>query len=265
MRRAVLAARARAVLTSRWAARAGAVLFVVSVPVALIGTNVRLLFGAQGLYDFAVNRYADPAVTRVERSEMRRAMRELRSYLFGPDEYLRIEVVDLTGERVPLFNPREVLHMRDVQRLIQAIFRAQEAALVVALGYTALRVLLAGREGARGVARLLWLGTVGFNLVAVGFGITAALGFDTLFTRFHELSFRNDLWILDPDRDRLVQIFPFAFWQLAAGLLIGLTLAESVLLGVAARLYLARTDRHPAAGTPKPEGTPTTPADEVVA
>jgi integral membrane protein (TIGR01906 family) len=101
--------------------------------------------------------------------------------------------------------------------------------------------------------------------VAVGFGITAALGFDTLFTRFHELSFRNDLWILDPDRDRLVQIFPFAFWQLAAGLLIGLTLAESVLLGVAARLYLARTDRHPAAGTPKPEGTPTTPADEVVA
>jgi integral membrane protein (TIGR01906 family) len=260
-----LGERVRAVLTSRWIAWAGAALFVVSVPVALIGTNVRLLFGEQRLYNFAVNRYADPAITRVERPEMRRAMSELRSYLFGPDELLRIDVTDISGEVGPLFNPREVLHMRDVRHLIQGIFRAQEAALVVALGYPALRVLSTGRAGARGVARLLWLGTAGFNLAAIAFGITAALGFDRLFTRFHELSFSNDMWMLDPDRDRLVQVFPFEFWQLSAGLLIGLTLAESVLLGVAARLYLARAGPEPEPRAVEAAEADVTPADEVVA
>ena len=259
-----LGERLRSVLTSRWVAWAGAALFVVSIPVALIGTNVRLLFGEQRLYTFAVNRYADPAITRVERPEMRRAMGELRAYLFGPEEFLRINVTDTSGEAGPLFSPREVLHMRDVRHLIQGMFRAQEAALVVALGYPALRVLLDGRSGVRGVARLVWLGTAGFNLAAIAFGATAALGFDRLFTRFHELSFSNDMWILDPDRDRLVQVFPFEFWQLSAGLLIGLTLAESVLLGVVARLYLARASRTDAIEEPGADDA-AAPADEVVA
>lgn len=259
-----LSERARAALTSRWVAWAGAALFVASIPVALVGTNLRLLFGEERLYTFAVNRYADPSITRVERPEMRQAMGELRDYLFGPEELLRINVTDTSGEVGPLFNPREVLHMRDVKHLVQGIFRAQEAALVVFLGYPALRILLQGRAGARGVARLVWLGTVGFNLAAIAFGATAALGFDQLFTRFHELSFSNDMWILDPSRDRLVQVFPFEFWQLSAGLLISLTLVESVLLGVAARLYLARADRA-AATQPAAGGTTAAPADEVVA
>jgi integral membrane protein (TIGR01906 family) len=224
-------------------ARAGAALFVVSIPVALVGTNVRLLFGEQRLYTFAVNRYADPAITRVARPEMHRAMRELRAYLFGPDEYLRIEVTDTTGARGPLFSPREVLHMRDVRALIQGIFRAQEAALVIVIAYPLARIALDRRRGARGTARLVWLSTAGFNLLAVAFAASALLGFDRLFTRFHELSFSNDAWMLDPERDRLVQIFPFEFWQLAAGLLIGLILAESVLLAVGARLYMAWADR----------------------
>lgn len=225
---------------ARWVARVGAALFVVSIPLALVGTNVRYLFGEQRLYTFAVNRYDVPAVTGIPRPELLRATRELRTYLFGPDEYLRIEVTDAAGRTGPLFNPREVLHMRDVRRLVQGIFRVQEAALVVALGYPALRVLLDRRDGPRAVAQLTWLTALGFNLFAVAFAVTAVLGFDRLFTQFHLLSFSNDLWQLDPARDRLVQLFPFQFWQIAAGLLIGLTLAETVLLGVAARWYLSR-------------------------
>lgn len=236
-------ARLRAVVTSRWVAWTGAALFVVSIPVVLVGSNVRLLFGERRLYTFAVNRYADPALTGVPRTEMHRAMDELRAYLFGPDAYVRIEVTDTGGETGPLFNPREILHMRDVKQLIQGIFRAQEAALVVALAYPAARIALERRAGVKGIARLVWLSTAGFNLLAIVFGVSAALGFDRLFTRFHELSFRNDLWILDPERDRLVQVFPFEFWQLAAGLFIILTLAESVLLSAGAQLYLARIAR----------------------
>jgi integral membrane protein (TIGR01906 family) len=241
-------ARLRRIVTSRWLRRAGAAVFVVSVPLALVGSNVRLLFGEQRLYTFAVNRYADPAITGVTRPEMLRATRQLREYLLGPDQYLRIDVTDTAGQRGPLFNPREVLHMRDVKRLVQGIFHAQQAALVVAIGYPAARMALQGRQGAQAVARITWLTTAVFNLAAVAFAVSAVLGFDRIFTRFHQLSFSNDLWMLDPERDRLVQLFPFEFWQIASGLLIGLTLAESLLLSLGARLYLARSERGMARG-----------------
>lgn len=227
----------------RWLARAGAALFVISVPLALIGSNVRYLFGEQRLYTFAVNRYDVPAVTGIPKPELIRATHELRRYLFGPDEYLRIEVTDSGGQVGPLFNPREVLHMRDVRALVQGIFRVQEVAIVVALGYPALRIMLDRRRGAYAIASLTWLTALGFNLAAIAFGVTAALGFDRLFTRFHTLSFSNDLWLLDPARDHLVQLFPFAFWQLSAGLLIGMTLLESALLALGAWWYLRRNPR----------------------
>lgn len=225
---------------ARWLVRAGAVLFVVSLPVALVGSNVRYLFGEQRLYTFAVNRYDAPAVTGIPKPELLRATRELRAYLFGPDENLHIEVTDTAGTTGPLFSPRETLHMRDVRALVQGIFRAQEVALVVVIGYPLLRIALDRRRGLRDVAGLTWLTALGFNLIGAAFAVTAVLGFDRLFTEFHLLSFSNDAWQLDPARDHLGQLFPFEFWQIATGLLVGMTLLETAALAIAARLYLRR-------------------------
>jgi uncharacterized membrane protein len=36
-----------------------------------------------------------------------------------------------------------------------------------------------------------------------------------LWTRFHQIAFRNDLWQLDPDRDYLIMLFPEPFWYTA--------------------------------------------------
>lgn len=234
----------------RWVNRAGATLFVLSIPIVLIGANVRYLFGEQRLYTFAVDRYDVPAVTGIPRPELLRATRELRDYLFGPDEYLRIQVTDAQGRSGPLFNPREVLHMRDVRALVQGIFRVQEAALVIALGYPALRIVLDRRNGARAVVGLTWRTSLAFILAGIAFGVSAALGFERLFTQFHLLSFSNDLWLLDPRRDRLVQLFPLEFWQIATGLLVGLILAQAALLVLLGR-WLERTLGHGA-----PSGVP---------
>jgi integral membrane protein (TIGR01906 family) len=262
-RLAAAGGRLQALVTSRWVAGAGAALFVLSIPVALVGTNVRYLFGEGRLYTYAIDHYDAPTVTGIPRPELVRATREIRAYLFGPDEYLRIEVTDDAGRTGPLLGPREVLHMADVRRLVQGIFRAQEAALVVVFGYPLLRIALDRRHGPRAVARLAWRTALGFNLVALAFCAGVLVGFDQLFTRFHELSFSNDLWQLDPRRDHLVQMFPLGFWQLAAGLLVGMTLVESALIAVAARLYLARAHAPAAGGTAAAAGTSnaaTTPA-----
>lgn len=227
----------------RWAWAAGAALFVLAIPVVLVGTNVRLLFGAQRMYDLPIDRYGVPAVTGIPKGELLRATRELRAYLFNDEELLDIRVTDARGQTVPLYSAREVLHMRDVKDLIHGVVRARDVALLVALGYVALRLVVERRDGLRALARLTWLGTLGFMLAGAAFGLAAAADFDRLFTRVHLLSFRNDLWQLDPRRDHLIQMFPFEFWVAATTLLIAITLAEAAVLAGLSRWYLWRAER----------------------
>jgi integral membrane protein (TIGR01906 family) len=131
--------------------------------------------------------------------------------------------------------------MRDVKSLMRAVYRVNEVSLVVVMGYVTFAVLWTGERSVRGLATLALVGLSG-GLVAIGVvAIFALAGFDQAWTTFHELAFRNDLWRLDPDTDRLIQMFPEPFWQEAtylAGALIG---AQSVLVAVAAGGYLLRT------------------------
>src|SRR5262245_30366333 len=113
----------------RWVGRVGAVLFAVALPVALVGTNVRVLFTAKPLYTFAVEQYNVPAVTGIPRQEIDRAMNEIRDYFRNDQRLLRITVTDDQGHTNPLFTPREVIHMRDVKHLVRGIFTLQTVTL----------------------------------------------------------------------------------------------------------------------------------------
>jgi integral membrane protein (TIGR01906 family) len=46
-------------------------------------------------------------------------------------------------------------------------------------------------------------------------GVLSLLDFDALWTRFHQIAFRNDLWLLDPRTDYLIMLFPEPFWLAA--------------------------------------------------
>ena len=56
--------------------------------------------------------------------------------------------------------------------------------------------------------------------------------FGELFLRFHELSFSNDLWQLDPSRDYLLILFPEGFWLDVTLRIAALTGAEAAVLGL---------------------------------
>jgi len=43
-------------------------------------------------------------------------------------------------------------------------------------------------------------------------GVLSLMDFDALWTRFHQIAFRNDLWQLDPSKDYLIMLFPEPFW-----------------------------------------------------
>ena len=89
-------------------------------------------------------------------------------------------------------------------------------------------------------------------------GILALVGFESAWERLHEIVFTNDLWLLDPRTDRLIQMFPESFWEEATFIVVGLALAEAAVLVAITGAYLWFT-RPPRSEEDEPE------ADEATA
>src|SRR5437763_16785368 len=103
--------------------------------------------------------------------------------------------------------------MPDVKVLVRRVYALEIISLIAVAAYLT-GVYLWGREEALSALarRALQVSAVTVGAVVI-FGLIAATGsFDALFVRFHELSFSNNFWQLDPSRDHLVQMFPDGFW-----------------------------------------------------
>jgi integral membrane protein (TIGR01906 family) len=226
-----------------WLGTVSRVLFYVAFPLALVTTNVRFAFSEQRVYQYSIDHYDAPATTGVSRPDLIAATKDIRAYFDNDEVLLRTKVHDASGNVVPLFNTREVLHMRDVKTLVQRLYALETLAICVVLGFVVARHIWSGEDSLHALAARLVQASVATVALVLAFGVAAATGFDTLFTRFHELSFGNDFWQLDPARDHLVQMFPQGFWLDATLLIAGLTVLEAAVIGGAAWLYLRRGDR----------------------
>jgi integral membrane protein (TIGR01906 family) len=235
------------------ARRIAALLFIIALPVALLTTNIRLAANEPRVYEYAADQYDTPERTGLPRSEVLRASAELRAYFNNDEATVAIRARTADGDLTALFSAREIAHLRDVKDLFQMTFRVQEVAVAFVLAYIVL-VFIWAREGPpRALAREVAVsGLLGLAVLGVVAGIALA-GFDAAFERFHLIAFDNDLWRLDPARDRLIQMFPEAFWRDVTLWVGAATLAELALLAAGAALYLGVT-REPSERVSVPSG-----------
>ncbi len=121
------------------------------------------------------------------------------------------------GTRV--FNARELRHMEDVKRVVQAALRIWWASLMLlaVLGWAS-RQWGAERAFWRGVATGGWL-TAGLMLALVALIVVA---FQTVFVDFHRVFFEGDSWRFLYS-DTLIRLFPERFWRDAFMLVAGLS------------------------------------------
>ena len=198
------------------------------------------------------NRYDAVGHTGLPRPELLKGTKGIIAYFNNDKDFLEI-VVEADGRQIPLFNEREVLHMRDVKALIQGLAAVQALAVGLAFGY-AVYVLLnltLGRPWALTyLSRALVVGGTGTAaLILLVGGIAALGGFQALFLQFHLFSFSNLLWVLDPAQDRLLQMFPESFFFDATMLIAGATLLQALLL-VAGGIFLGRRAQRPPPADP---------------
>ncbi len=238
------------------------ILLALSLPVMFVTTNVRIGFQSQALYTYAIDAFDAPERSGIARAELVRGTAELIEY-FGSDEDLITTEIDVYGIQEPLFTDREAIHFRDVRDLLRRVYALQGIVTVVALAAVIAAVVAGARRRHDLLAMILERArqsAIGTVVALAAIGIFAALGgFNALFLQFHLLSFSNDLWQALPT-DRMILLFPEAFF-LQATLLIGFaTIAEMAIVWIGATLSLrrirARTDGGDAAGSVEALETP---------
>src|SRR5438128_2223549 len=179
--------------------------FVLLLPLLIIGTSLRGLVTDRELMlrGFRDNQVA--TTTGLDDPQLQRIADAFVAYFQGPPGQIQMQVTAFGQPRL-LFNDKEVAHMEDVQSLIQFFLRMQ----LVAAAIVALRIgiAVASDRAAAPIGReLLWSTALMITLVAL-VGVLSLMDFDALWTRFHQVAFRNDLWQLDPTRDYLIMLFP---------------------------------------------------------
>ena len=228
----------------RFARQIAALVFIVALPVALITTNVRIVVNEPRVYAYAVDHFHTARTTQLSRSELLRASDELRDYFNSNEDTVLIRVAR-NGQTVALFNAREVEHLRDVKNLLQLTFRVQEGAIVFIMAYVVMVFLWARERTLRRLAHEVLISGLASIAVLGTLGLVVLTGFDAAFERFHLIAFDNDLWQLDPDTDRLIQMFPEGFWYDVTLWVAVATSVELIALaiGSAAILRITREER----------------------
>lgn len=198
-----------------WIRTLGTIVFALVLPVFLITSAVRTVTLSESFYlrEFAKYRIAE--VTGLSEQELVRVADVFISYFQSRPTRLELQVPGRQG-LTSLFNDRELQHMVDVQIIMQRVLQATWIALG-ALALSALVIIAA--DFGTGILALLWAIGAGGLVTAALVGLIALgslLDFNRLFLLFHFVSFSNDLWLLDPRTDHLIQLFPQGFFYDAA-------------------------------------------------
>jgi integral membrane protein (TIGR01906 family) len=146
----------------------------------------------------------------------------LSDLVFGPPNF------DVEVRGVPVLDVRERGHMRDVRTVFIGLWVLAAGSVVV--------LVMAGRRRDRAATwRAIRRGAIGLAIGVVVLGSIAVVAFDALFEAFHQVLFPAGSYDFDPATERLVQLFPFQFWQETAIVVGAVIVAGCVLLAVVAR------------------------------
>lgn len=211
-------------MNATWARNLAALAIALATCLVLLGLAVAVFFNPW-FVAFEQGRSGAAAISGYTPDELRQATDGILGDLYlGSGDF----AVTVRGE--PVLDGRERAHMRDVK----AVFTGFWA--VVALAAVTLLVTFRASRGSAWFWRAAAAGATGLGIAVVGLGLVATVAFDALFELFHRLFFAGGTYLFDPRTERLVRLFPDAFWFETSILLAGVI----VTLAVAVRLIARR-------------------------
>ena len=188
------------------------VLLGVALPIFLLAGTTRIVAMSSQIYSYGFWRYGVDHRTGITDSELQSAAKQIRDYFNNNSEWLDVRIMGRGGEEYSLYGAREILHMKDVKGLMKLVFHVELYASIIILAIAAgLLILLGNQAWAILGSTVRWSAACSLIVIAI-VSLLATVAFDQMFRTFHVISFANDLWLLDPQRDFLLMMFPQGFF-----------------------------------------------------
>ncbi len=134
-------------------------------------------------------------------------LESLEKISLGLIEYIKNDA----GNEVlrPHFNEREILHMEDVQVLFK--YGSIIKSISILLSLIIMGIFLMKKQG-QVLGECLFKGMFVNWIVIALLLLMIVFNFNKYFTYFHLIFFTNDLWLLDPRTDLMIQMLPETFF-----------------------------------------------------
>lgn len=160
-------------------------------------------------YMTRMDKYEISEYTGIERTDLERICRTLADYLKGTRKDIVISA-NVQGISREVFNEKEKKHMTDVKNIFDLVRLLTPVSMIF---FVVCSLLLSKNYGKKPFYRGLVLTGVILPVVALVPVIAALIDFNSVFTLFHKIFFTNDLWLLDPRTDILIQMLPQPFFE----------------------------------------------------
>jgi len=191
-------------------------------------------------YNYAYAKNETHQLIGISEYDLQRVTRLLIDYMRLNSDNLDI-VVQIHGQSRPFFSEIEIIHMKDVQDLFMIGFMIRDIALLLFIATLLSGFLYKQRPVLKEYAKSFIYGTIAL-VVAGGALIGVILAdFNTAFTIFHEIFFDNELWLLDPAVDLLINIVPQQFFVDLFIVIVGIFALISFVILLLCIIYLKTT------------------------
>ena len=169
---------------------------------------------------------------------------DMLEYCIGRLDTLDDTEATIDGVTAPFFTDREKAHLADCRELFLKGIKARVIACLLLAAFAIYIYVHCGKQKTSVLLAKGYLRSLGFVAVmSAVIAVLCVIDFTQVFTVFHHIFFDNDLWILYPDRDNLINIMQEDVFSDAAMWIAGIWLAASALIA-AACVIVIRKDRY---------------------
>lgn len=205
---------------------------------ALVLTAAEVVIFDESRFHKAYEEYDRYEYIGISEDDLNSVTHDLLEYMKGNREDI-VMYADINGQEEMVFEEREQQHMVDVLYLVDAGFKIRNICAIVAAVVILLLLVFDRKNMFELLSKGYIIGFIVFFVLLIVLGAAMIIDFNTLFIRFHELLFDNDLWLLDPYEDIMINMFPQEFFN-SLGIWIGIyALVFITVPAAAAIIYLS--------------------------
>lgn len=188
------------------------IIFAICLMITLLITSVEaVVYWLPGYFEKEYAKYNVTEAVDMTMEDLLDVTDEMMAYLRGNRADLHVDTT-MGGIQREFFNEREIAHMEDVRGLFLDALTIRRGCLMI-MALCLITLFLLKSDFKRTFPQAVCTGSGLFFGVAVVLAGIISTDFSKYFVMFHHIFFTNDLWILNPQTDMLINIVPEGFFS----------------------------------------------------